>query len=158
MIHTVPDMYSYPLLARNFWPGTSWVRFRQFRGIFFQNTSKFFKLCEIRGTTFLWKFFPHEFSKSFKWNFLIGKNFHRTVWLVPRFCGKNFHNFPIRVMYHDASIWMNHWFYLNCHLQKSKLLVLERNTNRDSKWCNHKLTMLLAFIMFYQEMLQKMIW
>ena len=42
MIHTVPDMYSYLLFAR-FRPGTSGVRFRQFRGNLFQNTSKFFK-------------------------------------------------------------------------------------------------------------------
>ena len=61
----------------------------------------------------------------FKSIFLIGKKFHETVWLVPRksdfwkiygkkfhktwvvprICGKNFHNLPIRVKHMNHTIW-----------------------------------------------------
>ena len=72
-------------------------------------------------TKLLWKCFPHEFFKSnfllekistsdsnpenfqnwkilgrYPW-FLCRQNFHKAVWVVPRICGKNFHNLPIRV-------------------------------------------------------------
>ena len=35
---------------------------------------------------------------------MCGKNFHETVWVVPRICGKNFHNLPTRVNKFETGI------------------------------------------------------